>query len=299
MSDDDDDQPIETLAQLRDAGPPDSVSARIAAGAEARSKRRRVWWPWAISGAIAAVLFFAVQTPPPQPAPVPVAEAPGGSVPVAEATPSVETPEPPAPPTQPAERIIAAGPHRVVADGASAVTIVSPTLGVTNIDLTGRARFEVEPLGDAGRFVVKTAHVRVEVVGTVFTVDAGDACTTVSVTRGVVRVFHGQLVQLTAGARQVFCGVGPTPPAGELAELHLALTWIADGRNLDGAAKRLERYAARTPEGALLEEALFHLALVRARQGQRAAAIDVGHRFLRRFPKSRRAARLRRALPEL
>ena len=150
-----------------------------------------------------------------------------------------------------------------------------------------------------GAFKVRTPHVLVEVVGTRFVVDAAETCTTVRVTEGRVRVTHGAPVLLGPGDERAFCGTPPTPPAGDLADLRDALAMIAEGRDLDGAATRLEGYARRRPDGPLLEEALFHLALVHARQGHQAEAVDAGRRFLRRFPESRRAARLRQELPEL
>ena len=155
---------------------------------------------------------------------------------------------------------------------------------------------------------LQRAPARNESAANLFLADASDRCsdaacteraTSMSVSEGRVRVTHGRVFVLTAGDRRRLCGAAPTPPDGEYAGLRDALALIAEGRDLDGAAARLERYAARRPDGALLEEALFHLALVRARQGQRDAAVDAGHRFLRRFPQSRRAERLRRELPEL
>ncbi len=278
------DDPLPELESLRDASPPDSVAQRIATGAATRAPRRPRW-PLALGAALAAGLLFLavrpVSAPPPQPASV-----------------AARPPTPTATPA-PRERVVEAGPHRITAADDAIVKVDTPAEGRTEITLDGRARFDVEPLTGGGVFRVRTAHVLVEVVGTSFAVDATPDCTTVSVSEGRVRVTHGRVFVLTAGDRRRLCGAAPTPPDGEYAGLRDALALIAEGRDLDGAAARLERYAARRPDGALLEEALFHLALVRARQGQRDAAVDAGHRFLRRFPQSRRAERLRRELPEL
>ncbi len=282
-----DEEPIEVLAELRDAGPGPAAERRIVDGARTLTRRRSAT-PWVFAGvgvatacAAAVTLLWASPAPPAPPAPTP---------PVVAA--------PAAPVTIPEPTAMAVGSHRVVPGDGAQVEVRSNAPDRVELELMGRATFAVEKLPPGGSFRVQTAHALVEVVGTRFAVDAGEDCTTVSVEEGRVRVTGETSRLLSPGESTRVCRVEPAG-APELADLRVALQLIDEGGALDEAARRLRRYADRHPDGALLEEALFHLSLVELRQGRRDAAVDAGRRFLGRFPESRRAATLRARLPEL
>jgi hypothetical protein len=87
---------------------------------------------------------------------------------------------------------VAVGDARITAGPHAALTVTeSGDAGVQVLIERGAIEFAVAPRGERPPFVVLAADVRVEVVGTVFTVARDGDDVTVSVARGVVRVTRG------------------------------------------------------------------------------------------------------------
>jgi ferric-dicitrate binding protein FerR (iron transport regulator) len=194
------------------------------------------------------------------------------------------------------------GAHRLVLEADTRVQPLSAGPGQVRLVLErGSAHFEVAHLRPSESFQVRATPVEVEVVGTRFVVERQPGCTTVGVDEGVVQVrFAGAVVaRLHPTERRRFCatrsgGLETSAPGDELVRSALAL--IAEGRALDRAADLLERYRRQEPQGELTPEALFHLARLRARLGDGAAAAHLLDELAARFPDDERLPSLRAAL---
>jgi hypothetical protein len=164
----------------------------------------------------------------------------------------------------------------------------------------GRVGFEVRPLRPRGAFRVRTSQVRIDVVGTRFSVDASVRCTRVEVARGLVQVTASHapgagVHRLGPGAGRTFC----RPPSSkevlsaEERMIRRALSLLLDKKDIERADDALARYLARYPGGEFAQEALFQRILVKRRLGQRDRADLLTDRFLARFPASPLSRRLR------
>jgi len=67
---------------------------------------------------------------------------------------------------------------------------------------------------------------------------------------------------------------------------------VSRGQDLGRAATLFDRYRSENPQGPFAEEALFHLAVVRSRLGEKEEAQRLTEEFGRRYPGSARATRL-------
>lgn len=256
--------PHEALTALRGAAPASAVVDRIVAGATAQDRPGRR--PWLTRGAIglaAAAAGLAIW-----------ALAPA-----------------------PANDLLTVGPHRVTRAETAEVEVTRHTRDDTLVRLArGEARFDVAPLGPGEAFRVQTPELEVEVVGTAFTVHSAESCSTVAVTEGKVRVSAGRASRLlAAGERMRHCAAAAEHAAPGEALIREAQRHLLDPTGAPDAIERFERYTAEHPDGVFLEEALFHLAFAHRAAGDEAAAAAAAARFVERFPRSRRAARLRAA----
>lgn len=198
------------------------------------------------------------------------------------------------------------GPHRVQIDADSRLRFLGVDPRAVRLDLQeGRATFSVDKLGGGDTFEVRTDQVLVQVVGTRFTVVSSGECSEVIVEEGRVRVLSPSEEPNVLGAGQSgrFCepnqrkGVpGYDPLAQGESLIRDALVLVSQGRDLDRAAHLLGRYRAEYPDGPFVEEALFHLALVKARLGFADEARHLAQTFERTFPASPRADKLHRMI---
>jgi hypothetical protein len=109
------------------------------------------------------------------------------------------------------------GAHRVAVSPESSLLLESlqPQDLVFRLE-RGQATWSVSRLGPGGHLRVLAGDVSVEVVGTVFTVERHDSCSSVSVQSGRVAISHqGTLGQMQAGESRRFCpAAGRAPVAG-------------------------------------------------------------------------------------
>lgn len=265
------------LGRLNQASPPPEVEARIVQRAlerldrdrEGRSGRPWLWLaPTAAMGAAAAgVAVYLAAAPPSDPGPEPGLYATGS-----------------------APRTLDLGPHRVELAAESEADLVRTQPGAVRIALgRGALDCEVEPLDPDQSFEVDTPHVRVAVVGTRFAVEIDAACTQVRVAEGRVRVDREDARwTLSAGEDRAFCEPQPEPePPSEADLMRVALDQMAAGET-EAAAARFAAYRAAYPDGAFVEDALFHEAVLALRRGDRAAARQLVDRLGERFPESSR-----------
>ncbi len=254
--------PHEALTALRGAAPAPAVVERIVAGAttDRRPARRRGFIVPALALAAAAAIAAWVLAP-------------------ASAD------------------VLTVGPHRVTRAETAEVEVTRRTRDDTLVRLErGEASFDVAPLGDGEAFRVQTPELEVEVVGTAFTVHSAARCSTVEVSEGKVRVSAGRASRLlTAGERMRHCAAAAENTAPGEALIREAQRHLLDPAGAPQAIALFDRYAAAHPDGVFLEEALFHLAFAHRAAGDEAAAAAAAERFVERFPRSRRAARLRAA----
>ncbi len=263
--------------------PSAAVQRRIVEGA---LSRRKPAFPWtkaftglALAGAAAAavVVTFRVDSP------------------VGPSAPTVAAIESPAAGEVRGAGTFAVGPHRieVAAGGSVRFQGVNPGAAEFRVD-AGSAVFDVEKLAAGESFRVHTGQVLVEVVGTQFAVGIDGDCSSVTVTEGRVRVTEPAGIRyLTVGESGRYCAPKSAEIAGAGESLvRDALVLVSGGEDLRRAAGLLERYRAEHPGGALEEEALFHLTLVKARLGERAAANELAATFRKRFPDSPRMQRI-------
>jgi len=212
---------------------------------------------------------------------------------------------------------ITAGPHAalMVSEGGDA--------GVQVLIERGRIEFAVAPRGERPPFVVLAADVRVEVIGTVFTVARDGDDVSVSVARGVVRVTRGGEEAHVAAGQSWPAPVEPA--ASEEAELTFdpepAKTARAKRRSHEPApvaepapptsreryeaavagektrpAEALATYRALAAEGGeWADNALFAEARLELDLGRREAARHSLSAYLRRYPRGANAG-LARAL---
>lgn len=197
------------------------------------------------------------------------------------------------------------GPHRVQIDADSRLHFHRVDPRAVRIGLEeGRATFSVDKLGGGDTFEVRTDQVLVQVVGTRFTVVSSGACSEVIVEEGRVRVLSPteEPNVLGAGDSGRFCEptqrgtTGSDPLSQGESLIRDALVLVSQGRDLDRAAHLLGRYWTEYPEGPFVEEALFHLALVKARLGFADEARHLAQTFERSFPESPRADKLHRMI---
>ena len=172
---------------------------------------------------------------------------------------------------------------------------------------SGTVDFQVEPLR-GGRFVVKTKHARVTVLGTTFSVNVGERCTTVRVSHGRVRMDRVVAAAkretaatkiLRGGEEHAFCSralerVNKLDKDSQ--RVLRAMRLVGWNRRLREAEALLEAYLAKKPKGSYAEEALFFLVLTKDKLGKALEAKKLATSFLERFPGSSRAERLRRWL---
>lgn len=277
-------EPDRRLGQLKDAGPGAEVEARIVRGALARIEgrsRASVWgWRWlvptaAVAGAAAAFALW----------PRPLATVEPGTY-VARAEPAR----------------FSLGPHQIELASETTAELVQTEPGAVRIALgRGKVDCDVDPLAADETFEVRTEHARVAVVGTRFVVEADDGCTRVRVTEGRVRVegdaaLDGALLTLGAGETEELCVPEPEPatepapavePPPEADLMRAALDRMAAGE-IDAAVADFEAYRATYPDGAFVEDALFHQAVLELKRDNFAAAEALVNRFAERFPDSSR-----------
>jgi ferric-dicitrate binding protein FerR (iron transport regulator) len=271
---------------LGEAPPPAEVDRRIVEGVLERPPRRRVglWAGLAVAGAAACLL---------------VALWLGGILGqggAGEALPAAGT-EWAAPRSSPSSRSI--GPHRIALAPGARLRVVGGTTRTPELAVNrGKVVFTVAPLR-GGRFAVRTRHARVTVLGTRFSVALEPRCTRVEVTRGKVRVEPrrgGEARMLTAGQSRSVCELPPNRLDRDGRSVLRAITLTRKGERLEQAEQLLAEYLERQPEGGYAEEALYFLVLVKERLGKHDEAAKLARSFLRRFPSTSRARRLRRWL---
>jgi ferric-dicitrate binding protein FerR (iron transport regulator) len=194
------------------------------------------------------------------------------------------------------------GPHRLELEPRARLRLAAGTARAPRLALAaGRARFRVAKLAAGEGFTVETRQARVSVLGTVFTVDAGERCTRVEVARGrVVVAASGEERVLGAGEERSFCGLLPGTPSQSLDEegrlVRRAIGLATRGENLAEAESTLTAYLAREPRGLYAEEAHYLLVLVLRRLGKETEAVAQARHFVERFRGTERAAALRRWL---
>jgi transmembrane sensor len=153
--------------------------------------------------------------------------------------PTVSSAPPPHAPVSPGVLRFADGSAVIPMEPGTEVLVDSARLSAIELELTrGAARFEVTPSLPRA-FAVQAGHVRVSVVGTVFTVRRTEGEVDVEVIEGVVRVTDGDAeTTLRAGERRVFrasdavgaalppstSAVALAPEAGEGSELEESVT---------------------------------------------------------------------------
>lgn len=197
----------------------------------------------------------------------------------------------------------AIGPHRVEIEDASRLRFQAIDPRAVRLELSsGQARFAVDKLAAGDTFEVRTSQVLVQVVGTRFNVSAEGECSEVSVEEGRVRVLSPSNEPSYLGAGEVlrFCAEPAPGPATLGFDRHAqgeglvreALVLVSQGRDLDRAAHLLARYRNEHAEGPFTEEALFHLALVKARLGFLDEAQELAAHFEASFPTSPRTDKL-------
>lgn len=275
-------EPDRRLGQLKDAAPSAEVEARIVHGALARiggASRASVWgWRWlvptaAVAGAAAAFALW----------PQPLATVEPGTY-VARAEPTR----------------LSLGPHQIELAAETTAELVQTEPGAVRIALDrGKVDCDVDPLAADETFEVRTEHARVAVVGTRFLVEADDGCTRVRVTEGRVRVegdgaLGGAAFTLGAGETKELCTPEPVEqpeaqpePVPEADLMRAALDQMAAGE-VDAAVAGFEAYRAAHPEGAFVEDALFHQAVLELKRDNFAAAEALVNQFAARFPDSSR-----------
>ena len=270
------------LRQLAGKQAPADVERRIVEGALARRTPAFAWGKafvgLALAGAATAAVVIGLRVDTPTPVPLPVAAGP--EAPAAGSVREAGT--------------FAVGPHRVEVASGGSVRFASVDPGAAEFRVEhGSAVFDVEKLAPGESFRVRTDQVLVEVVGTRFEVGADGDCSSVSVTEGRVRVTQPNGVSyLTVGESGRYCAPTDRDRTSGDALVRDALVLVSGGRELQRAAALLEQYRTEHPGGALEEEALFHLTLVKARLGDAAGAERLAASFRQRFPDSPRAQRL-------
>jgi ferric-dicitrate binding protein FerR (iron transport regulator) len=196
------------------------------------------------------------------------------------------------------------GPHRVTLSAGTRVRLRSAAPAAPRLTVRrGEAEFRVQPLERGDSFVVQTKQVRVEVVGTRFSVSSGQRCSQVRVLEGTVRVTArgtGEAHLLRHGADRTFCDGSPLAQGlGEGDELvRRAQLLLLEGKDVEQADRLLTRYLERYPGGPFAQEALFHQVFARWGLGRHQEARALAREFLRRFPSTSRAARMREWLDE-
>ena len=194
-----------------------------------------------------------------------------------------------------ARRSLPLGPHRAALAPHTRLRLAAGTPRSPLLALKqGRARFSVQPLSGGDRFAVETRQVRVEVLGTRFSVEAGARCSRVEVRQGTVRAValrDDSALELDAGEARSFCDPLELDAAGR--EVQRAISLGERGERLPEAEALLAGYLAREPAGAYAEEALYFLVLVQRRQGKDDEAAHQARMFIQRFPRAARAQALR------
>jgi ferric-dicitrate binding protein FerR (iron transport regulator) len=187
------------------------------------------------------------------------------------------------------------GPHRLELAPRSRVRFAAGSAGAPQLEAgQGRSHFAVAPLAATGRrFVVQTKQVKVEVIGTQFTVEVSPHCTLVEVQRGRVRTttMGGAQRELGAGEQRSFCDPIALDSAGQTVQRAIALA--ARGESLAESEATLTAYLDLQPRGTYAEEAHYFLVLVKRRLGKEQQAVEQARLFLDRFPSTERAATLR------
>lgn len=130
----------------------------------------------------------------------------------------------------------------------------------------GKAEFIIHPLAQGEQFSVETPQLRLEVVGTRFTIDSDSLCTQVSVAHGkvMVRPHAGAARALTAGQDWTLCGDISSQQAlsEQLQLLRRAYTAIRAGQDLHLAKQLLTQYLQQSPDGTFSADARRHLSQI-------------------------------------
>lgn len=294
----------------------DRETAPLAAPAPPLRRNRRVVALVAISAAAAALVAVAA-----------VSGRSGERREVAAPQPSPSRLETGATPSQ-----ITVGDARITAGPHAALTVNEAGAGGVQVFIErGSIEFAVAPRGDRPPFVVLAADVRVEVVGTEFTVARDGDDVSVSVAKGVVRVIRAgdAVAHVAAGQSWPPSAASQPPPASE-PELTFEpepATAARARRKKDApppdeqpntAATPRERYEAAAaaessrPEealaayralaadrGAWADNALFAQASLELKLGRRAAARRSLTGYLARYPRGANAALARTLLDGL
>lgn len=256
--------PLPELDGIGGASPDrvDALRRRVAS-----SQPRRRSWRLPVFAAVGAAALLLIWL---RPAPTPAPPSPVAGAPV-----DVEiAPEPP-PVVPPMDRALA-GPQQLAlshgvqlsGDGAGHLTHVDADTDL--VWTAGRVTFDVPP-GQGLSVAVRTPDARVEVVGTVFSVERGPDGTRASVERGKVRVTCvGQEPALVTAGQDLTC------------ERRRASALLAMARRMEAAGDPSEAVLV-TLDTALLDdsapapirqELLYQSAVWLERKGDRAAAID-------------------------
>ncbi|MCC6747182.1 MAG: FecR domain-containing protein [Deltaproteobacteria bacterium] len=199
---------------------------------------------------------------------------------------------------------VALGPHRLELAPHSALRERSPEWKRAALTIeAGKVDFAVHKLGPEQSFIVQTEHLKVQVVGTRFTVEVDGPCTRVEVREGRVSVTPAQGAPLSLGAGERRTSCAPPDAAERLSAeertVRRALAALRAPGELGRADALLASYLETYPAGLFAEEAHYHRVLVQERLGRRDQALVLARDFLRRFPRTDRAARLRVRLEKL
>lgn len=300
MHDDRGYQALPELRTLSRSQPPEAVRKRIVEGARLRTldkaehPLRRLFVGVALAGAATAALVVTTLTGTMEPGNHIDSARPGHDSVVATLA-SVAT-----------GGRYSVGPHRVEIANQGRLFFEAVDPGSVRIRLeAGQATFDVEKLDNGDTFEVRTEQVLVQVVGTRFSVASDGGCSEVKVEEGRVRVLSATAEPSTLGAGEAgrFCESGGRPGSLGLDSntqgeglVREALVLVSQARDLDRAAHLLDRYRIEYPNGPFVEEALFHLTLVKARLGFKDEAHDLARTFDHRFPGSPRTEKLQRMI---
>lgn len=300
MHDDRGNQALPELRTLSRSQPPEAVRRRIVEGARLRTldkaehPLRRIFVGVALAGAATAALVVTTLTGTMEPGHHIDSARPGHDSVVATLA-SVGT-----------GGRYSVGPHRVEIENQGRLFFEAVDPGSVRIRLeAGQATFDVEKLDGGDTFEVRTEQVLVQVVGTRFSVASVGGCSEVKVEEGRVRVLSPTAEPSTLGAGEAgrFCESGGRPGSLDLDPttqgeglVREALVLVSQARDLDRAAHLLDRYRVEYPNGPFVEEALFHLTLVKARLGFEEEAHDLARTFDRSFPGSPRTEKLQRMI---